>query len=97
MAPECLSEQINLKCIEDFKKADVYSYALIIWECLTRLRLSEMDTMVTEHMPPYFEHIHGDPECLKMKEIVCDRNIRPVTRFQVDGTNENVSFWTFES
>ena len=90
MAPECLAETINLECMEDFKKADVYSYALIIWECLTRLKLDEADTLVTEHMPPYFEYVNGDPECSRMKEIVCDRKMRPVTRFQSD-TNENVS------
>ena len=88
MAPECLNSSINVNSIEDFKKADIYGYALVIWECLNRLKLDSDFRKTTLHSPPYFEYVQGDPDLSIMKELVCDKNIRPVTRFKEDEIEE---------
>lgn len=36
MAPECLDETINMDHFESFKRADVYSFGLVLWEIARR-------------------------------------------------------------
>lgn len=36
MAPECLDETINMEHFESFKRADVYSFGLVLWEIARR-------------------------------------------------------------
>lgn len=86
MAPECLNDQLNVNSISDLKKTDIYSFSLIMWECLSRLRL-ESDQIVHEHRPPYQEYVTGEPSVQLMRELVCFRQIRP----RLDGVLESLS------
>ena len=36
MAPEVLDETMNMKHFESFKRADVYSFGLVLWEIARR-------------------------------------------------------------
>lgn len=76
MAPECLANTINTSSIDNFKKCDIYAFALVIWECLSRLKLRESD-QVKEYMPPYSEHVQGNPSVADMMEVVCSKQMRP--------------------
>ncbi|CAJ0580027.1 unnamed protein product, partial [Mesorhabditis spiculigera] len=42
MAPEVLSKQLNTRDFVQFKRADIYSFALVIWEVMRRI---ELDTL----------------------------------------------------
>ncbi len=36
MAPELLSQSLNVKCMESFKRVDVYAFSLVMWETAHR-------------------------------------------------------------
>lgn len=40
MAPEVLDKTLNVKNFHHFKLADIYSFALVIWEILRRIQVS---------------------------------------------------------
>lgn len=40
MAPEVLDKSLNVKNFHHFKMADIYSFALVIWEILRRIQVS---------------------------------------------------------
>jgi len=47
MAPEILDETINIHVFDSYKQADVYSFALVVWEILRRFVISGLtDTCV---------------------------------------------------
>lgn len=80
MAPEILSKVIEIKYLDAFQKAEMYSLGLIFWELLRRCKFEEekSKTIYTyEYKPPYFEYISGDPDENVMKQIVCDQKHRP--------------------
>lgn len=79
MAPECLENTVDLSSIDSLKKCDVYSYALVMWEILSRVRLDDGNESIQPHQPPYSEYVIGDPSVDAMKDIVCNRSIRPMT------------------
>jgi serine/threonine protein kinase len=88
MAPECLNETLDVNCIDDLKRTDIYSYSLVIWELLSRFRLnSAKDTVVLEHQPPFYEYVSGDPNLDLMKTIVCLKKIRPPIPLDLDADN----------
>lgn len=75
MAPEVLES--NTCCISDFKRADVYSFGLVIWEVLSRVRIGVSPCSSDQHRPPFYEIVNVDPSIELMREIVCERRIRP--------------------
>lgn len=78
MAPECLSGELNAGSIEELRMADVYGYALVVWECLWRVDLGKCQNDSNwEHALPYFEYVVGDVEWEVMWKIVCLEGIRP--------------------
>ncbi len=82
MAPEILSEEIRLGCIESLKRADVYALGLVVWECVSRWSEAADGG---EYMVPYGEFVEGNPEVEAMRRVVCERKCRPGVR------EENVS------
>ena len=50
MPPEALGETLETSSFENYKKADMYSIALVIWEILSRTLLRGM---VNEDLCPY--------------------------------------------
>lgn len=87
MSPECLNETLNLKSQECLKKSDVYSFSLVMWECLSRLRVKDIEP--EGHRPPFYEHIAGDPDIESMKHLVCAQMIRPKIKF-LENTSDQV-------
>lgn len=39
MAPEILMSTLNLSNFDEFKMADIYSYALVLWEICCRIQV----------------------------------------------------------
>jgi len=67
MAPEILSKKIDMKYLDSFQKAEMYSLGLVYWELLRRCQLDANDDdtsaqQTLDYQPPYFEHVNGDPE-----------------------------------
>lgn len=94
MAPECLDKSIDIYNIEDFKKADIYSFALIVWETLTRLKIHDQE--IENHRLPYSDYILLDPSIDLMREIVSVRKLRPSTQFKhLIPNNNQVRFFIF--
>jgi len=50
MPPEVLGDTLDTSSFENYKKADMYSIALVIWEILSRTLLRGM---VNEDLCPY--------------------------------------------
>ncbi len=81
MAPEILSKTIEIKYLNAFQKAEMYSMGLVMWELLRRCKFEDEQTKqlyVYDYKPPYYECLLGDPDEAVMKQIVCDEKIRPV-------------------
>ncbi|XP_062509181.1 activin receptor type-1C-like [Corticium candelabrum] len=77
MAPEVLDESINSEEFDSFRKADVYSLGLILWEMTTRCQTNRITPR--EYMPPYGSVVTGNPSCDDMLFIVCVQGVRPPT------------------
>lgn len=79
MAPEILDNQSGRSwSVADFKQADIYSFGLVIWEVLSRVRLNKGEGFgVVEHKPPYYDIVSIDPSIELMREIVCEKKLRP--------------------
>lgn len=75
MAPEVLQQTINNRCFDSFRQADIYSLALVLWEVCRRTYTSGV---VDDYQIPYYDCVASDPSFDEMKDVVCDRNIRPL-------------------
>ncbi|XP_001641146.2 activin receptor type-1 [Nematostella vectensis] len=74
MAPEILEETINAKCINSFKRADVYAFGLVLWEIARRY---VSGGIVEEYQPPFYDMVQSDPSIDEMKKVVVTENKRP--------------------
>lgn len=74
MAPECLDETINMNHFESFKRADVYSFGLVLWEIARRCSLGGIHE---EYQLPYYDLVPSDPSLEDMRKVVCDERHRP--------------------
>ncbi len=92
MAPECLKETLNMNSIEQLKKTDIYSYALIVWELLSRFRIDNDE--INEHRPAYYEFVQGDPPIELMCDIVCMRKLRPSLKINYMTASEVCELFT---
>jgi hypothetical protein len=82
MAPEILTKSIEIKYLDAFQKAEMYSLGLIFWELMRRCEYSGSSdggkTLTFEYKPPYYEFIQaGDPDDNLMTQIVCEQRHRP--------------------
>ena len=77
MAPECLNGCLNVHSIDELKFADIYSFALVIWELLRCFKDDTEDSECEAYAPPYYEFVKAEPSIEQMKVIVCDQKIRP--------------------
>lgn len=92
MAPEVLSQSINCQDFEALKNADMYSFALVLWELCTRVQPRHSSTspekkltMFMEEMSyqlPYSEYVDADPTFDDMNSVVCIKKIRPCTSYK---------------
>lgn len=72
MAPEVLDETLKTDDFESYKRADIYSFALVLWEITRRY-------LAYEYQVPYQGLVPNDPSFEDMKQLVCVENIRPDT------------------
>jgi serine/threonine protein kinase len=49
MSPEILAAILNVANFEEFKMADIYSYALVLWEICCRIQTSQQAQMLNGH------------------------------------------------
>lgn len=74
MAPECLDGTINLDHFESFKRADVYSFGLVLWEIARRCSVGGI---FEDFQLPYYDTVPSDPSFEDMKKIVASDKQRP--------------------
>ena len=74
MAPEVLSGTLDVRFFSNFQKADVYSFGLIIWECVRRLQFGGV---ADEYRQPYFEFVDNNPGMEEMERVVVFEKMRP--------------------
>lgn len=66
---------INLNCFESLRRADVYSFALIMWEVCRR---TNSGGFAEEYKVPYHDVVPSDPGFDDMRKVVVLDNYRPV-------------------
>jgi TGF-beta receptor type-1 len=92
MAPEILNKTINIKSLNQFQNAEMYSLALIFWELLTRTKFELLNKIyIYEYKLPYYQYLPMDPNDLQMKQIVCEQKLRPEINYlwkQINIMNE---------
>ncbi|KAI0228403.1 TGF-beta receptor type-1 [Lamellibrachia satsuma] len=74
MAPEVLDNTINKDHFECFKRADIYSFGLVLWEIVRR---TSIGGIYEEYQLPYFDMVPSDPSPEEMKKVVCVERCRP--------------------
>ncbi|ELT99041.1 hypothetical protein CAPTEDRAFT_227433 [Capitella teleta] len=74
MAPEVLDETINMAHFESFKRADVYSFGLVLWEIARRCTTGGS---FEDYQMPYYDMVPSDPSLEEMKKVVCLEKRRP--------------------
>ncbi|KAL0902069.1 hypothetical protein ABMA27_000027 [Loxostege sticticalis] len=72
MAPEVLDESMDTRQFDPYKRSDVYSLGLVLWEMARRC-----GAMPDEYQPPYHECVPPDPSLEDMRRVVCAERRRP--------------------
>lgn len=76
MSPEILEQTINTECLENFRRADIYSLGLILWEVCRRCI---SNGVALEYAAPYSEWLSNsqEPSIEEMRKLVCLDQHRP--------------------
>ncbi|XP_034171773.1 type I BMP receptor saxophone [Osmia lignaria lignaria] len=76
MSPEILEQTINTECLENFRRADIYSLGLILWEVCRRCISNGVGL---EYVAPYSEWLSNnqEPSFEEMRKLVCLDQHRP--------------------
>ncbi|KAG8182734.1 hypothetical protein JTE90_026185 [Oedothorax gibbosus] len=74
MPPEILDETIDTSQFEGFKRADMYSFALVLWEIARRCIVGGI---TEEYQLPFYNCIPSNPSFEDMKKVVCVDQMRP--------------------
>lgn len=60
-----------MDCFEAFRRADIYSLGLVLWEVCMR---TMSNGIAEEYRPPFFDVVPNDPSFEDMKKVVvCDQ------------------------
>ncbi|CAH0401800.1 unnamed protein product [Chilo suppressalis] len=73
MAPEVLDESMDTRQFDPYKRSDVYSLGLVLWEMARRC-----GALPDEYQPPYYECVPPDPALEDMRRVLCVERRRPV-------------------
>jgi activin receptor type-1 len=65
---------INTECFESYRRADIYSFGLVLWE-VCRRTLS--NGIAEDYKPPFYDLVPNDPSFEDMKKVVCIDQQRP--------------------
>ncbi|XP_029993591.1 serine/threonine-protein kinase receptor R3 isoform X2 [Sphaeramia orbicularis] len=74
MAPEVLDETIRVDVFESYKQTDIWALGLVFWEISRR---TNVNGIVEEYRPPFFDMVPSDPSFEEMKKVVCVDQQRP--------------------
>lgn len=74
MAPEVLDQSISQNHFDSWKRADVYSLGLVLWELGRRCDTSGV---FEEYQMPYYDVVDQDPSIEEMLAVVATKKIRP--------------------
>ncbi|KYN06312.1 PREDICTED: activin receptor type-1-like [Cyphomyrmex costatus] len=77
MSPEILEQTVNVECLESFKRADIYSLGLILWEVCRRCI---SNGVALEYAMPYSEWLpnsNQEPSIEEMRKLVSFDQRRP--------------------
>ncbi|XP_078043997.1 type I BMP receptor saxophone isoform X2 [Augochlora pura] len=76
MSPEILEQTINMECLENFRRSDIYSLGLVLWEVCRRCI---SNGVALEYMAPYSEWLpsNQEPSIEEMRKLVCLDHRRP--------------------
>ncbi|CAM4678401.1 unnamed protein product [Leuciscus chuanchicus] len=74
MAPEVLDESIRVDVFESYKQTDIWALGLVMWEITRR---TNVNGIVEEYRPPFFDVVPSDPSFEEMKKVVCVDQQRP--------------------
>ncbi|XP_011568494.3 TGF-beta receptor type-1 isoform X2 [Plutella xylostella] len=72
MAPEVLDETMDTRQFDPYKRSDVYSFGLVLWETARRC-----GALPDEYQPPYYDCVPSDPALEDMRRAVCVERRRP--------------------
>lgn len=75
MAPEILDMTINMTVFENFRRVDIYSFGLMMWETARRCMSHEG---VEDYALPYYDMVPPDPGFEDMHKVVCVDQYRPL-------------------
>ncbi|XP_050683912.1 TGF-beta receptor type-1 [Leptidea sinapis] len=76
MAPEVLDETMDSRQFDPYKRSDVYSFGLVMWEMARRCG-GRSGGMPDDYQPPYFDCVPPDPALEDMRRVVCIEKRRP--------------------
>ncbi|XP_036147164.1 activin receptor type-1 isoform X2 [Monomorium pharaonis] len=77
MSPEFLEQTVNVECLESFRRADIYSMGLILWEVCRRCI---SNGVALEYAMPYSEWLSSsnqEPSIEEMRKLVSLDQRRP--------------------
>ncbi|KAM9785528.1 serine/threonine-protein kinase receptor R3 [Neosynchiropus ocellatus] len=74
MAPEVLDETLRMDVFESYKQTDIWALGLVFWEISRR---TNVNGIVEEYRPPFFDLVPSDPSFEEMKKVVCVDQQRP--------------------
>ncbi|XP_035210452.1 bone morphogenetic protein receptor type-1B-like [Stegodyphus dumicola] len=74
MPPEVLDETQDISQFKSFIMADMYSFALVLWEIA---RCCIINGIVEDYQLPYYECVPSNPSFEDMKKVVCIDQRRP--------------------
>lgn len=76
MPPELLSNNFREEDFMSFRRADIYSLSLVLWEIVSRTQLSDEHTPAAYKLP-YEDDVSAEPTLQAMELIVCQQKMRP--------------------
>jgi len=74
LAPEVLDNSMNLNQFDNYRRADIYSMGLVMWEIC---RGTNVGGLYSSYEVPYNDMVPADPSIEDMRKCVCDENKRP--------------------
>jgi len=78
LSPELLDDtSLGLRGFDTYKRADVYSYGLVLWETAQR---TVIRGNVADYQPPFHDMVPPDPPLELMQQVVCVEGKRPTSQ-----------------
>nr|WAH70829.1 thickveins [Colaphellus bowringi] len=77
MAPELLDKSIDMNNFGAHKMADMYAFALVLWEMSRRCVTGDKFKDADDYAVPYYDCVPSDPSFEDMQQVVCVKKIRP--------------------